>query len=351
MTSSVHIVGVGARTPLGLTAESSIAAVNAGISQVTEHPVYIDRMAEPVRLAQDTILHPELAGPRRLIEMATTALEEVCSELETHQSGINNIPLLVCLPEERPGWTRGDAESVIRGLGMLHLPITFQPIKGVSLGHAAGSVALDIACSEIRADQAELYVILGVDSYSEYETLSWLDESRQLATSYHRGGFFPGEGAAALVVASDSVVRRFGFDSLAVVKEVSLAKEANLIKTDAICLGEGLTECVRKVLVNLHLPDEAIEGIICDINGERYRSEEWGFTILRLPNAFLDPTGYELPSACWGDVGAASGPLFMALASIAGKKGWASGRRYLIWNSSEAGLRTAALLILNPQRD
>ena len=51
MSDSVHIVAVGARTPLGLTAESSAAAVRAGIRRLTHHPLFVDRMAEPVTVA------------------------------------------------------------------------------------------------------------------------------------------------------------------------------------------------------------------------------------------------------------------------------------------------------------
>jgi 3-oxoacyl-[acyl-carrier-protein] synthase-1 len=92
------------------------------------------------------------------------------------------------------------------------------------------------------------------------------------------------------------------------------------------------------------LPGERVEAVVCDINGERYRSEEWGFTMLRLPETFVDPTAYDAPASCWGDMGAASGPLFVAVAVTAAKRGWAKGTRYLIWNSSEQGHRAAVVL-------
>ena len=64
----------------------------------------------------------------------------------------------------------------------------------------------------------------------------------------------------------------------------------------------------------LQPPDERINDIYCDINGERYRSEEWGFVCLRLSQYFDNPTAYRSPAECWGDMGAASGPLFAMLA-------------------------------------
>lgn len=84
--------------------------------------------------------------------------------------------------------------------------------------------------------------------------------------------------------------------------------------------------------------------MICDINGERYRGEEWGFVCLRLSQYFDDPTAYDSPADCWGDMGAASGPLFIMLACQAIARGYAKGPRALLWTSSEGGLRGAAVI-------
>lgn len=342
----IHISTVGARTPLGITADTSMAAVRAGIGQISEHPFIVDQMGEPVMMAQDSQLSPWLTGPQRCIEMATTALLEICRKLKPVWHGNWSIPTFLCMAEERPGWTQAHMLAVRDGLISRPMPIVFHPIEIVALGHAAGLKALEIAYTRIQAEKYELSAIIGVDSYWEHETLVWLDQNRQLATSYHRGAFFPGEGAGAFIIASDAVLRRLGLDSMAVVRGIGTAKETNTIKTDAICLGEGLTECVRKAVMPLHLPDEAVEGIICDINGERYRSEEWGFALLRIPEAFVDPSAYDVPASCWGDVGAASGPLFVTMAVTAAQRGWAKGMHYLIWTSSEGGQRAAAALAL-----
>lgn len=349
MTGDIHIVALGARTPIGLNADNSVASFRAGISRMGEHPFIVDPTDEPVVMAQDALLDPGLMGPERLIEMAAAALEEICRKLDPIRSDFQSIPLLLGLPEERPGWTGEHVQAVRNELSRKPIPVNVQPIEVFPYGHAAGLIALDTACTRIRTGQVELCIIEGVDSYLNHKTLEWLDQNQQLETSYHRSAFIPGEGAGAFAVASDSVVRRFRLDSLAVIRGIGTATEANRIKTDTVCLGKGLTESIRKAVMPLRLPQEAVEGIICDINGERYRSEEWGFAMLRLPDAFVDPTGYDLPASCWGDMGAASGPLFVAIAVTAGKRGWAKGKRYLIWNSSEGGSRAAAVLELDLQ--
>jgi 3-oxoacyl-[acyl-carrier-protein] synthase I len=117
-----------------------------------------------------------------------------------------------------------------------------------------------------------------------------------------------------------------------------------VINTDDICLGEGLSATVGNALSGFRPSDERINGIFCDINGQRYRNEEWGFVCLRLSNYFDDPTAYQSPAECWGDMGAASGPLFAVLACDGLARGHAPGPRIMLWTSSEKGRRSAAVV-------
>jgi 3-oxoacyl-[acyl-carrier-protein] synthase-1 len=174
--------------------------------------------------------------------------------------------------------------------------------------------------------------------------MEWLDANRQLVGLVSRSGFVPGEGSGFLLLMNDRLRLRLGLSSLALVISAEIGRETKLIKTPDICLGEGLTATVRQAASKVHSRGESINSIICDINTERYRGEEWGFVCLRMPLFFDDPTGYLSPADCWGDVGAASGPLFAMLACEAASRGVATGPRTMIWASSEGGLRGAALL-------
>lgn len=350
MSPRAGIVAIAARTPLGTTAEASAAGVRAGVGRLTEHPFLIDRVAEPVRMARDGLLDLDLMGCERVTEMATSVVREIDEKLALRQSGLGGIPLLLGLPEDRPGWGDAEAEIVRSRLDELSENIPLGPVELFRLGHASALTALETGLSWIESDRAELCIVAGADSYLEPKTLAWLDESRQLATSYHRSGFFPGEGAGAFAIASEKAAERMGLDSLAVIRSVATATESRLIKTDAVCLGEGLSECVGRALAAL-APGETVDGIIGDINGERYRSEEWGFTLLRHAEALVDPTRNEVPASCWGDQGAASGPLYFVMAVEAGRRGWAQGERYLVWNSSEGGQRAAAVLELDLRQE
>jgi 3-oxoacyl-[acyl-carrier-protein] synthase-1 len=125
------------------------------------------------------------------------------------------------------------------------------------------------------------------------------------------------------------------------VRAAASTRETKLIKTDAIALGEGLTAAVSQTLAGAREP---VDEVYCDINGERYRSEEWGFVAMRLGTAFRDATAYRTAVNRWGDVGAATGALNLVLCAQAWQRAYARGPNAMIWGSSEGGLRSAVLL-------
>jgi 3-oxoacyl-[acyl-carrier-protein] synthase I len=343
--SSISIVATGARTPLGLQSSATAAAVRAGISRLGHHPFMIDRLGDPMPGALDKQLDPGLMGPERLLTLAGSAMREVCEPLSTLRATRLRLPVYLALPELRPGFTEQDAEIVRAGLVRLEgLPIEISEVNVLRQGHAAGLSALATGTEKIQEGAFEVCLVGGVESYFQPDTMEWLDENRQLASVEARSAFVPGEGAAFCMLMTEAARKRFGLSPRALVREVAIDRESKLIKTSDTCLGAGLTAVVRRAVSGLVPPSETINAVICDINGERYRGEEWGFVCLRLSQYFDNPTAYDSPADCWGDMGAASGPLFAVLACQAAVRGYARGPRTLLWASSEAGLRGAAVL-------
>ena len=187
----------------------------------------------------------------------------------------------------------------------------------------------------------DLCIVGGADSYFDPATILWLQRNGQLVMDEVPVGFPPGEGAGFVALASTNGLRSLRLAPLATVAGTGTAHETRLIKTDSVNLGAGLKSAVRGATTAV---SEPVDMVFCDINGERYRSEEWAFVALALTSTCRDATGFELPSSCWGDVGAASGALFTSLAVGAWQRGYARGPRALLWTGSEKGLRAAAVL-------
>ncbi len=342
------IVATGARTPVGLRAPTSAAAVRAGICRHGFHPTMIDGAGDPLRFALDGRLDPELRGSARAEVLAVSAMRECLEPLAS--LGRVSLSLWVGLPEERPGWSQSSSDAVMRALSGELMRWT-QPdrVMSVPRGHAAGLVALELALCDLQSGRTHACVIGGVDTYLHHATIDWLDETRQLLTSTNRSAFVPGEAGGFFVVTTDATARAWRLPALATIRGVATSVEPNTIKSGRVCTGEGLTAAIRDATLPLRLPVEKIASTYCDINGERYRSEEFLYVPLRSWAPFVDANRYEAPADAWGDVGAASGPLYVVLAVASGQRGYARGPHVLAWTSSEAGTRAAVTLTL-PER-
>jgi 3-oxoacyl-[acyl-carrier-protein] synthase I len=346
MASSIQIAGVGARTPVGLWAAPAAAAVRAGIAGLSEHPYMVDCVGQPMPCALDAQIDPEVIGPARFLTMADSALREACEPLDNIGWQRLSMPLFLGLPELRPGFSEYDVLTIQSGVSRFErLPIRLSTVVPFVDGHAAGVSALAAAVRQLKLGTIEMCLVGGVESYFHADTMEWLDKNRQLAGTVSRSGFIPGEAAGFCLIMTDQCLRRLGLNGLAAVRGCAIGHELKLIKTTDMCLGEGLSATVRNALDGIIPSGERINDIYCDINGERYRGEEWGFVCLRHSHYFDDPLDYHCPAHSWGDVGAASAPLFMMLACQAAARGYAKGPRTLLWASSEQGLRAAAVLV------
>jgi 3-oxoacyl-[acyl-carrier-protein] synthase-1 len=303
----------------------------------------VDRMGDPMPAALDAQLDASRAGPERFVALAESALREACQPLDVARE--LRLPVFLGLPELRPGFYEQDAASVRSGIqGLERLPVQISRVETYTAGHAAGLVALQTAFRSIVHGTDEACLVGGVDSYFHPDTMEWLDDNRQLLAADARSAFVPGEGAGFCLLMSEAAWRSRGFRPLSRITGVSVGMETSLIKTSDTCVGHGLTATLMELFGQLAPEGDTIDNILCDINGERYRGEEWGFVCIRISRFLRRPTSYRSPAGSWGDLGAASGPLFMMLACRAAAGGYATGPKTLLWASSEKGTRGAALL-------
>jgi 3-oxoacyl-[acyl-carrier-protein] synthase-1 len=210
-------------------------------------------------------------------------------------------------------------------------------------------MAIQSAWDAISSGATELALAGGVDSYMEPDTLEWLeahDQVHSAGSDNNAYGFIPGEASGFVLLASDVTAARLRLDAALELVKVAFARERNLIKTDSVCTGEGMSELFRL------LTDETwrADHLYCDMNGEPYRADEFGFAVIRAGEVFADPSSFTAPADCWGDVGAASGPLFLMLAEFANRKGYTPGPVISAFTSSESGERCGFVARSLPSR-
>ncbi|WMJ02457.1 beta-ketoacyl synthase N-terminal-like domain-containing protein [Pseudomonas chlororaphis subsp. aurantiaca] len=343
MSTGLAIIGCGARTPVGFDRRSSAAAVRAGISVIAEHPFLIDRFGEPMKVTRDAGLDPYQTGLERLLALATPAAREALGPLEGIP-GTPKISVVVCVGEQRPGQDSRMGATLTDGLcDALTDSIRVEQQLNWMGGHAGGIVALETASHLLSNGDFDMVLVGGVDSYLCRDTLEWLDDNEQLHSDGSIYGFCPGEAAGFVLVSRVETAHRLGLTPLLTLVSAGSGIEKNLIKTEDICLGDGLSAAFHAAAESL--PEtERVDRIICDMNGERYRGNEYGFAVLKASRLFKDAAAFDTPADCWGDVGAASGPLYVSLVVAAEERGYAKGPLSLIWASSEGGRRAAAIL-------
>lgn len=336
MNRRVYIVGMGARTALGNSALATAAAVWAGIARFREHPSWVDRFGEEVITAAASHIPLSVIGCARFSALGAPALAEALHSLQGRVDLARRIHLFLGLPLVRDTTALGLEAAVSR----------YYPSKGLDLyirtfprGHAAGLLALEEACRLLDGGE-DLCLIGGIDTYIEHETLESLDWAGRLRSQGCRFGFVPGEGAGFCVLASESGLRRHRLQALAQVRSVGVAEESQECESLAPGTGQGLTSAVRQALARLPSGTK-IHQVLNDLNGERRRVDEWGFTLARVGDRLLAPV--YAPADSWGDVGAASAPLYLILASLWARRGWSRSSTMLV-TSSEDGTRGAAVL-------
>lgn len=327
---------MGGRTPVGMTMPASAAAVRAGISRLSEHPFLADEAGEPLRVAHDAHLELQNVGLPRMLALACSALREAATTAG-NVKGLE-VDLLLATPELRPGWTIQDEQMLLRTLATTTFdPLTVRDVKLVGRGHAGGLQGIERALDDARTDVGLL--VCGVDSYLDPRTLDWLLQTRQLASRANRSGFHAGEGAGALLLAPAGFAAPNCASLLSCVSKV----EMTAADPEATNLAHAYWQAMREAAGRANV-DEPIDTLLCDLNGERPRSEEWGFLALQAYAVLRDASAYRSACGAWGDVGAASGPLLTALACRGWSRGEFRGTRAMVTCASRSGVRGVAVI-------
>jgi 3-oxoacyl-[acyl-carrier-protein] synthase I len=345
MSESVVVVALGASTPVGRDAWSSAAAVRAGISGFGQHPYMIDTAGEPMRVAMAPWLDIGLSGVERLGALLFPAIDQALEPVVSNRAAPLKMAIALGLPSSRPGLPE-DIQRDISARITTRYGRHFAAAAAFGAGHAAGFLALDAACKKLAQGAIDACVVAGVDSYLEPETLEWLEECDQLHGAgplNNAWGFIPGEAAGALLVMRASTAQKLRLQPVATVLGTGTAFEPKRIKTETVCVGEGLTQAFRQALAALPNGSKVTD-VYCDMNGEPYRADEYGFTCLRTKESFESASEFVAPADCWGDVAAAGAPLHIMLAAVAGAKDYAQGNHAFTWASAEAGARGSALI-------
>ncbi len=343
-TNEVALVaGTGAVTALASNAAASAAAVRAGVAAMRAHPYLIDRAGMPMIVAASPALPADLPHIERLVELAACAAREALDPLLQPGIAGPEVAIFLALPEYRPLLPSIEAPFARAFLATLPQEIRVEQLRCHPHGHAGAVPCIQHALQWMASGNGRLCLVGGVDSYLHPELLEWRDENELLHSATTIWGSCPGEAAGFLLLASPRDAAELGLACDIEIVSAASAQEPHPIRTEGVCIGEGLSDAMQDCLRSLSHA-QRVSHTLCDMNGEPYRGNEYGFAVMRTAQYFADDAGFSTPADCWGDVGAASVPLLVMLATFAARKRYGRGPYDLVWASSDQGLRGAALL-------
>ena len=317
--SEAVVVGVGARTAIGLDMRMTADSIAAGLKRFREVSYLRDRTdGHPIVMSLLASLSADTFAAARMEQLAIGAAREALAPLgdAARADGQMAIPVLLSVPPKRPRFSDTDmaslAKSVMQGLGS-RLDRGRCSLLGTGAEAAIGALAQ--AAQLLRETEVPAVLVGGVESYKDIDTLQWIDSTERLKRPGRPNGITPGEGAGFLLLCRADRAREQGWRPLARLLAVGHGSEPHPWYSGQAHLAEGLTQAVQAAFAEPETENLSVTSVWSDLNGEAWRAEEWSYTYLRSAAHHPEPMNLLHPADCWGDLGAASGATLAALAA------------------------------------
>lgn len=363
---------------LGLDAITSCAAARAGVCRLAEtDDLFVEdiRGAEvaPVSVHRVPRISSGLFGYGRLLSLALAALADLqrsTTNAERRRSGLIVVSGDSVYQDARVRQLRqtgeattstpenaaeadGIAATVQRSrehlskelLGALvaHSGLDVAPHLRVTIPAGAVGVVAALRQAEdwLVRRECDCCIVGGVDSLIDPAILAAIDGLGLLRVPNRAVGMFPGEAACFLLLmrAPDVTARR---EQVAAFVDASATahETAHPLVGLAGAEGGGLRAAITEAVARL--PDRGADiGLaIANLNGDPYRSFSWGR--ITPPGAIPIPLGsfpLWLPPLHFGDVGAATGPVSIAMAAHGWARNYAPRSSALVGVMDDAGAR------------
>ncbi len=333
----VAIVGSGMVTGVGLTAQSSCAAIRCGVTNFQESQ-FRDSAGDFI-VASEVPMEQPWRGTEKLARM----LAAVVTESFQAEGSLNpsEIPLIVCFAErERAGRLKLLEQRVVeRAQALLEFKIHSSSIT-VSQGRVGGVVALREARRMLFEERHSAVVIVSVDSYLSCEALKHFEQERRLLTASNSNGFVPGEGAAA-VIARKPIS---GDEPQLLVAGIGFGIEKATIESEEPLRADGLAQAIRQSMDDAGVDFGWLDFRIADVSGEQYGFKEATLALARILRSEKEQFDIWHAADCIGEVGSAAGPVAFNVAWHANEKKYSKGDNVLCHFSNDDGKRAAAIL-------
>lgn len=340
-TATLAVVATGMLTGVGLSAPASCAAIRCAIDNF-RRTGFIDS-AGKMLMGSEVPLDRPWRGVTRLRKMAAAALRECMSGCPGLVPA--SAALVLCLAEnDRPGRLGSDDQQLLQDL-QREVGARFHARSGVvAQGHASVAVALQHARDLLVARVVRQVLVVAADSLLTGPAVAHYEAARRLLTSKNSDGFIPGEAAAAVAL---ELARDAGQRQLCC-RGIGFGMEKAHIASDLPLRADGLAQAIRAALAEAGWGESVLRFKIIDASGEQYHFKEASLAFSRLDRTRRKEFDVWHPADCIGEVGAAIGPVMIAVLHAACAKGYDQGTPVLMHMGNDAGERAALVFSWQP---
>jgi 3-oxoacyl-[acyl-carrier-protein] synthase I len=329
---------------LGDNAQASAALWEAGIVNLAPSRFVLDD-GQRAEMCICPAVPQQVLGCDRMLNMAQLALRRLVTSAEPGAMRAVST-LLLSLPASlaaRPGSAelntdglelvrRLAASELLAGLGVA--------IEAFPFGRAGAAPALYRARQLVTGGRRVLWG--GVDSQHDWTVLSALANARRLLTPESTDGIRPGEGAAFALLGQAQQ------SHLPLMTGLGLGRQPGIDSEHPVVRSEGLTTAIRAATEPLREQRRRCGYWLFDTTHEARTTQQIQHVLTSCADIVGLNTTLHTPLKSLGDTGAASLPLFAALAAEAWRHGSADDNTALLASCSDDGACGAVLLAQNP---
>lgn len=351
-TDTIVITALGATTSVGADAEQSCAAIRAGIVNIAEHEFYIPKQADeplgeevyPLHVSTVPILEASIEGADRFHQLALPALLDVLERAKLLENNrLQKCALFLSLPPVDAVTTEIELNhkfiaGICKDADLINLNMT----KINQTGATGVFEHINDAVKMLRSEQLDYCIVGGVDTWLLEQRLDIMDAAWRLTSERNRDGFTPGEAATMMVLERAETAKSRGLPIMSSISGVGQAVEPETFSSEKNSTGQGLTQAVEAVLASS--ANNSFKTVYCDLDGESYYAFEWSLVQTRLGRSLANLKPLIHSAKTCGNVGAATGGLLVACATMTHFRGFDSGEDVLLWTASDNGTRAALSL-------
>jgi 3-oxoacyl-[acyl-carrier-protein] synthase-1 len=361
------IVRLGLVSSLGGDLSTSCASARAGLSRASELPYTVvapDGDSRPATGHQASFLTRGFRGDARLVRLLAAALGDLIRGVPQDIWSLG-IDAYVALPatfrddsnqeidRTTSPWETSPttAADMVRGrvmvdkaCGAAGLSAPFASLTVITGGSPSGAIAFEAAALGIQVGRHPLALVMAADAPVDLDRLASLHARGRLKGPSVPAGVFPGEMGACALVASHGFAATLGRPGVGqIIQPGSLDAPYSFgagTPPDAVAWAT-VAGSAAGALPAVGLGHGA--WYIVDLNGEPYRSREWGSLVARMRQSFpaVDTDRPWIPALSFGDVGAATALAATAQALQAIARRYAPAQAAIVVNAADGSLRTA----------